>query len=98
MQIPLSAAVPIRFVPPTLSTCAGEGGCGNSSVGLQLGDTRLTVGNNKSPELLSTAPGKGLEGLSRALRASAMASMRVQTCTVCTQSQMVGGHYSVVAK
>ena len=73
-----------------LSTCAGEGGCGNSSVGLQLGDTRLAVGNNKSPELLSTTPGKGLEGVSRALRASSTAPMRVQTCIVCTPEPDAG--------
>lgn len=90
MRIPLSTAVPVGFLPPALwghfvlSTCAGEVGCGNSSVGLQLGDTRLAVGNNKSPELLSTTSRKGLEGVSRALRASSTASMRVQTCTVCT--------------
>ena len=75
VQIPLSTAVPSGLWPPTLwggniisrhfvlSVCAGKDGCGNSSVVLQLGDTRLAVWNNNIPELLSTTLGKGLEGV-----------------------------------
>lgn len=64
----LSTAVPVGFLPPALwghfvlSTCAGEGGCGNFSVGLQLGDTTLAVGNNKSPGYSAQHQGRDWRG------------------------------------
>lgn len=72
---PTQHCCPLRVVPPTLwggniisgrfvlSTCADKDGCGNSSVVLQLGDTRLAVWNNGIPELHSTRLGKKLEGV-----------------------------------